>query len=152
MGYADEAFEELSRLAVERRKVLPDQVDRSTRGEAGVLRSLEKFGDLTPSQLARMARLSSGRVSSLLRSLEEKGFISRQADEHDRRNVHVSITPAGSAHNRKARKMMKEDVCWVFEQMGEEQTREFIRLCCLFGRYVALRCEERMGTGSTVSP
>ncbi|BDR53547.1 MarR family transcriptional regulator [Bombiscardovia nodaiensis] len=152
MSYEEEAFEELSRIAVEHRALVPEQVNRSTRGEAVVLRALEKFGDLTPSQLARIARLSSGRVSSLLRSLEEKGYIARQTDEQDRRNVHVSITPAGSEHNRKARSMMKEDVCWVFEQMGEEQTREFIRLCSLFCRYVALRCEERMGTAAPVFP
>ncbi|BDR54169.1 MarR family transcriptional regulator [Bombiscardovia apis] len=149
MTYAEEAFEELSRLVMEHRKSVPDQVNRAARGESVVLRALEQFGSLTPSQLSKIAHLSSGRVSSLLKSLEEKGFVSREGDEQDRRNVHVSITEAGSERNRKAHEMMREDICWVFEQMGETQTREFIRLGSLFCRYSGLRFQMRVGENQT---
>ncbi|AKV55965.1 MarR-type transcriptional regulator [Bifidobacterium actinocoloniiforme DSM 22766] len=152
MSYAEEAFDELSRLVMEHRAVVPEKVDRSIRGEAVILRALEKFGRLTPSQLCKVARLSSGRVSSLLRSLEGKGCVSRTADDEDRRNVHVSITEVGRERNRQAYGMMRRDICWVFGQMGQAQASEFLRLCALFDRYVAERCESRISQAGRRRP
>jgi DNA-binding MarR family transcriptional regulator len=145
MTYAEDSFEQLSQLVMKHRGLVPDRVDRSTRGESVILRLLGKMGSQTPSQLSKITGLSSGRVSSLLKALEEKGFIHRFTDDHDRRNVHVEITEAGREHNKAVYKMMQDDICWVFEQMGQEQTSEFIRLCSLFAKYSSFRFQMRVG-------
>lgn len=151
LTYAQEAFEELSQLVMKHRGMIPDQVDRSMRGEAVILRVLEQSGSLTPSQLSQLVGLSSGRVSSLLKSLEEKGLVRRSGDEQDRRNVHVVITESGSQRNQVAHSMMQEDICWIFEQMGKAQTQEFIRLCSFFVQCSGQRFQMRVKQAATCS-
>lgn len=48
-----------------------------------------------PSGLRRSMGVSSARIAALLKHLEQKGWISRSADEHDERRVNVSLTDAG---------------------------------------------------------
>ena len=48
-----------------------------------------------PSELRRSMGVSSARIAALLKHLEQKGWISRSADEHDERRVNVSLTDAG---------------------------------------------------------
>lgn len=45
-----------------------------------------------PSGLRRSMGVSSARIAALLKHLEQKGWISRSADEHDERRVNVSLT------------------------------------------------------------
>ena len=45
-----------------------------------------------PSELRRSMGVSSARIAALLKHLEQKGWISRSADEHDERRVNVLLT------------------------------------------------------------
>ena len=56
-----------------------------------------------PSGLRRSMGVSSARIAALLKHLEQKGWISRSADEHDERRVNVSLTRRHCA--RSARRM-----------------------------------------------
>lgn len=47
---------------------------------------------LSPSVLSRHQSVSKNTVSSLLRGLEEQGFIERQLDQHDRRSFTIRLT------------------------------------------------------------
>ena len=74
----------------------------------------------------------------LLSALEKKGQITREIDPNDRRIVHVSLTEAGERRAEKQREDMREAVCWIFSQMGERRTREFVDLAVEFTTYMSL--------------
>ena len=57
----------------------------------------EQHGNPTvnPTHLANTQQVSKNTISSLLRSLEEQGFIERTLDQDDRRQFHIRLTEAG---------------------------------------------------------
>ncbi len=52
---------------------------------------------LTVRELADALSLAPPNLSRMLRGLEERGFISRETDRRDRRNVLVALTPQGQS-------------------------------------------------------
>jgi MarR family transcriptional regulator, organic hydroperoxide resistance regulator len=67
-----------------------------------VLLSIDKEG--TPStQLGPKMGMEPTSLSRTLKMMEEQGLIERIPDEHDKRVVHVFLTPQGVAHRRVAR-------------------------------------------------
>lgn len=75
---------------------LKPAVFNSMRGEAAVLMSLYRAGgELSPSKLGNETHVSSARIANILRTLEEKGFITRHHLSSDRRQVAVALTDRG---------------------------------------------------------
>ena len=62
----------------------------------------------------------------------------REPDPEDRRSVHVKLTKIGEERAHKQREDMREAICWIFSQMGERRTREFIDLTDEFTTYMTL--------------
>lgn len=65
-----------------------------------LLMAHEEFGKgrgLTPTSLSRMRGVSKNTISSLLRGLEEQGYIERRLDPDDRRVFRIGLTKAGRA-------------------------------------------------------
>ncbi|MCH4209493.1 MarR family winged helix-turn-helix transcriptional regulator [Bifidobacterium sp.] len=138
MGYEQEAFERLLANVMSKRSLAAKQYARYTSGEPFVLRHLRKEGTATPSQLASALRSSSGRISAVLASLEKKGFITREVDAKDRRNILVSITETGLEQSIKDRDEARSAMCWIFTQMGERRTRDFVDLVTEFHVYMSI--------------
>src|SRR6185503_21249067 len=70
-----------------------------SRASFKVLLALRRLGPpytARPSELAEQLGLSRGALSARLSPLEEAGLIRRTTDPHDRRQVHVRLTDAGS--------------------------------------------------------
>lgn len=70
-------------------------------------------------------------VSRGLRSLEEKGLITRQVDEKDRRNTFVQLTEAGLALSTEIETIMTGFADGVFERVGAasfDQLNQSMRL------------------------
>ncbi|MEV5505614.1 MarR family winged helix-turn-helix transcriptional regulator [Streptomyces orinoci] len=66
------------------------------RAEFDILGTLRRMGrEMTPGQLARETFASGAAVTKRLRALEERGLVSRRADDRDRRVAHLSLTEAG---------------------------------------------------------
>lgn len=80
------------------------------------------------SALAGMLKVSSPAVSRMIGVLEEKGYIGRDADRKDRRNIRVYLTDSGKEIKRQAEERMRRMMSRVVERMGEEQTRHLIEL------------------------
>lgn len=98
-----------------------------SRGEAMVLRlvSLRPTG-MTPGELREQTEVSSARIAAILRTLEEKGMLHRQADGKDRRRVRVLLTEAGrrrAAENEACIVTMVES---VLERLEDEEIQ-----CCI---------------------
>jgi DNA-binding MarR family transcriptional regulator len=57
--------------------------------------SVERFGPLTPSELAAHERIQRPSATRVLAKLEEAGLVERTADPNDKRSALIAITPAG---------------------------------------------------------
>ena len=64
-----------------------------TPAEFRCLKQFAKTSQISIKELGRELRLSPGRITHILTSLEAKGFTSRSADPKDKRNVIVTSTP-----------------------------------------------------------
>ena len=100
------------------------------RGECRMLLYLEMSGEdnLQPGKLAKMLSVSTARVASILRSLENKGLISRRTSPEDKRKVFVNITEKGSEYIKDKRSFIIEYFDGIFGRISDDERVEFIRL------------------------
>lgn len=104
-------------------------VQDSIRGEYGVLRYLMYVHDnVSAGVLTEQLHVVPGRMTDILKSLENKGFIKRCKDNEDRRKVNVFLTEEGKIEAKEKRKYITEEYRGLFEILGEEDTKELIRL------------------------
>ncbi len=138
MGYEREALDELFAAVAMKRSELQTRLIRSGKGEPFLLRYLQHHGTSTPTMLASALKASSGRISALLAILERKGYVTREVDPADRRTVLVNLTEDGRREVERGYEEMRSAVCWIFRQMGERRTREFVDLTCEFATYMSV--------------
>ena len=138
MGFEEEAVHELWTNVWCHKSQMERDIAKGAQGESFVIRQLAHMGMMTPKQLAESMRATSGRISAVLAALEKKGQITRESDPDDRRVVRVRLTDAGRERGRKDMAEMREAVCWIFSQMGERRTREFVELTKEFSVYMSI--------------
>ena len=142
MGFEEELFHELATNTWDKRSRMQQEMVKGVKGEPFAVQELYRKGPLTPSQLASSMKTTTGRVSTLLSALEKKGQITRESDPDDRRVVHVNLTEAGRERAERQRESMREAICWIFSQMGERRTREFVDLVSEFTIHVAVHARQ----------
>lgn len=72
-------------------------VDSMSDGQFAVLAALKVHGPHTLGELADRERVSAPSMNRTVNYLEESGYLSRTADEDDRRKVNIELTDAGLA-------------------------------------------------------
>lgn len=87
----------------------------------------EKDG-MQPSELGELLHLARPTVSSLVNSLEVKGFVERRNSISDRRAVLVCLTEKGIRLIAQAHGEMERHVGRLVEFLGVDDTQELIRL------------------------
>ncbi len=98
-------------------------------GELKMLNLLSKCETgLTPGELCKRLFMTSARVASALKSVEKKGYVVRERDEKDRRSVIVTLTDRGREYAEKKDRELKEAFGFFLSELGEDDSREFIRL------------------------
>lgn len=101
----------------------------SLRGETAVLMALFRAeGALSPSELGRRTHVSSARVANILRSLEEKGLVTRSHDTTDRRQVAVALTKQGRAEATGIRASRTSAIEDYLRELGEKDSSELLRI------------------------
>lgn len=138
MDYKLEAVHELMFAMWASRSKATRSFERGTQGEMFVLRELEFQGSRTPSQLAQAMGATSGRISSILSGLTRKGWIVRTGDPQDRRSVVIELSDEGRRVVKQHSDKLVGDLSWVFSQMGERRTREFVGLLSEFMTYLSI--------------
>ena len=78
--------------------------------------------------ISKMMGLSPGRVTNILNMLEKRGYIEREHDEADRRKVYVTLTKSGGKHLREKYEETIRYISSLFRELGEEDTREYLRI------------------------
>ncbi|MFB7512788.1 MarR family winged helix-turn-helix transcriptional regulator [Streptomyces sp. NPDC056144] len=101
---------------------------------AGALDVLARLGTATGEglsigELARAAGVSSRNVTGLVDTLERDGLAQRVQDQHDRRSVRVTITPAGREWLDAFRQPTQRAMSAVFQGFTEDELARFRDLC-----------------------
>lgn len=138
MAFEDDAFERMHKIMTDGKSAMMENMNRVHRGEPAVMRVLAIKGECTPSQLADATGNSPGRISAILSALEKKGLVTRAIDPENRRHVIVRITPEGKRLVKLHKKTMDDRMRWVFGQMGERRTEQFLDLLTRFITYMSL--------------
>lgn len=138
MDYRLEAVHEVMFAMWASRSRATRSFERGAQGEMFVLRELAFQGPRTPSQLAEAMGATSGRVSTILASLTKKDWIVRTADPKDRRSVVVELSDEGRRAFRQHGDELVKRLEWVFSQMGERRTRDFVGLLGEFMTYLSI--------------
>lgn len=148
-GYVKEALLSFGEIMDSGHRKVIEDFNRANKGERFALHFLHmRDKPVLPSELSVALRISMARISALLGSLEKKGQVKREINMADRRNILVTLTEAG--RQRARREMDNRQTCMagIFEEMGEADTREFVRLTKLFAELTAKHMRPP-GTGET---
>ncbi|WP_422377900.1 homoprotocatechuate degradation operon regulator HpaR [Roseibium sp.] len=91
-----------------------------------ILRVLEEFGPQDASTLAERACLLLPSQTRIVQTLLEKGLVTRQADEKDRRKQTVAITDAGRAIIEEKLDDAKAIAARIEEVIGKEKLAQLL--------------------------
>ena len=95
-------------------------------GQGSILTILSEKASMSQKELQDILRIQPGSLSEILTKLEQKGMITREKDEEDKRKSVISLTEAGKAavHEQTPRMDEKE----MFDVLSEEEQTELKRL------------------------
>ena len=94
--YVNDSVAALERILTSDNFSAFERITRVSRGEIFVLKILLlRDGTSTPTEISEAMRSTKGRVSAILNSLEKKGFVGREIDRDNRRNIIVTLTDSG---------------------------------------------------------
>lgn len=103
-----------------------------------VLAALHLHGTHTLTELAVRDRISAPSMSRTVNGLEESGWLTRSADENDRRKVNISLTDAG--HTVVTETVRRRDE-WLDDALGDltQEERDILLQAATIMRKVADR-------------
>lgn len=88
--------------------------------------NIEDNKEYQPGELSRSLSVSSARISSMLKSLEKKGYILRRCSSDDKRKVFVSLTENGKKYIETKRESICCDFDDIFMGLGESDSAKII--------------------------
>ena len=95
-------------------------------GIGAVLNFLYDSGTpMTAGSISKFMNVSTARVAALLKKMEARGFISRQAGKEDGRTVVVHLTKAGTETVQKLRQNFHQDISTLIDTIGMERLIEY---------------------------
>lgn len=97
-------------------------------GEDPVLEYISRHDEaMTPSELAKTLGYTRPRMTRIIDSLEEKGYVIREQDTKDRRRVIVRCTDKGRDHAHDHSSSGVSSLAATLSKMGEHDARELLR-------------------------
>ena len=108
---------------------LTEVLNNFSRGEVGVLSYLvfDKC-EASAGELSEKLNVSTARIASILNSLESKNFITRKADDLDKRKTLVVITEKGRKLAVSTKKEIIDLLLKVIDEVGYDEIKEYIRI------------------------
>ncbi len=104
-------------------------IDEFMKGEAYVLQHLAQSPQpVLPGDISAAMGITTARIAAALNNLEDKGFITRKADETDRRKVLVELTPKGKEVAAQRKAEIAGYVEHLLRSLGEEDAAAYVRI------------------------
>jgi len=115
---------------------LQKEATASVSGEEGLLHYLAyKKNGVSSGFLKEQLEVGSGRMSDILKRLEEKELILRRDDPKDSRKVIVYITEQGREHAVYANERLRVWYRKLQEYLGERDSKELVRILKRLGNF-----------------
>ena len=121
---ANIAFSKFSRENRELKRYLP--IRPSEMGALNII--IRHEGNITPLAIAERLGVSKPMIAAHLQSLDEKGYIYKEASPEDKRSFYVRPTDAGRELAKEFETKQRDYMQRVEEQMGEGEFDELVRL------------------------
>ena len=128
MIFKDLAHELMNPLYCSERISYEDSKFPSGKTEKLVMIALHDQDYMYPSVLCRMVHASSPRMAVILKTLEERGWLTRTPDPDDFRKTIVRATPDGILAGTEFALAVEETMEEKLALMGEDDAREYVRL------------------------
>jgi len=93
-----------------------------------ILHDISKDNRVSLSVLRERIKLAPSTITPIITLLEDKKLIERNIDKSDRRNIFLKISPKGEEQIERVRIEVKSVMSKYIEYMGEEDTKQLIRL------------------------
>ena len=97
--------------------------------------------DVSPTRLSEAQHVSKNTISSLLRSLEEQGFIERTLDQTDRRQFRIRLTEKGRSLMRESMPGHIAFLNKLTSTLDEEEVNTLHRLLLKLHRSIRVHCD-----------
>ena len=97
---------------------------------------------VTPGNLSLELNVSTARTATALNMLEEKGLVIRKNDLKDRRRILVEITKKGIKQAENQMNITLHAITKMFDFLGEEDSKEFIRITDRMFRHILCKKNE----------
>lgn len=119
----------LKRMAQSRPKKLFHRFDDTNAGIGCVVRYLSDAGrPVSAGEISQFMNVSTARVAVLLRKMDEKGLIVRNADPDDARKTMISLSEKCMKNVEEHKGYFLDFFSSVIERMGRERFEQFIEL------------------------
>ncbi|HSP26098.1 MAG TPA: MarR family winged helix-turn-helix transcriptional regulator [Saliniramus sp.] len=112
--------------AIDTRSKAMSRVSGLTIPQVVILQGVRDLGEVTTNGLSRHVDLSPGTVVSILDKLEERGFIERYRNAHDRRVVHTRMTASGAAILAQAPSLLPDEVVLAIKELDDVDRRSLV--------------------------
>lgn len=93
-----------------------------------ILSYLSKFPDAHPSDMADSLKVTRPNIAANLRNLENKGFIERDVDKANRRQVYVTLTEKGNQYIALCNLQLMYLFASWFKILGDQDTENLFRI------------------------
>lgn len=141
------AGREMSRLSMVFRYAIAERLGLTV-SDLECLDYLADVESATAGQVAERTNLTTGAVTSMLRRLQQAGYVSAERDPADRRRVIVTLRPERVAELERPYERFAERAEWLIEGYSVNEIRLLVRH---FERMQAMYLEEldRLDSGGT---
>lgn len=92
-----------------------------------MMRCIKRKGRATSSELANTFNVNRSAITAIINRLNEKGFIERLPDSHDRRVIHLQLTEAGQLVVTQGEEKIQKVLESYFSQLDEQEMTQFLR-------------------------
>ncbi|MGW5561570.1 MarR family winged helix-turn-helix transcriptional regulator [Micromonospora sp. NPDC003944] len=120
------AGREMSRLSMVFRYAIAERLGLTV-SDLECLDYLADVGSATAGQIAERTNLTTGAVTSMLRRLQQAGYVTAERDPGDRRRVIVTLRPERITELRRPYERFAERAEWLVEGYGVEEVMLLVR-------------------------
>jgi DNA-binding MarR family transcriptional regulator len=120
------AGRETSRLSMVFRYAIAERLGLTV-SDLECLDFLGDAGSATAGQIAERTNLTTGAVTSMLRRLQQAGYVTAERDPADRRRMIVALRPERSAELEQPYERFAERAAWLVEGYSVEELRLLVR-------------------------
>ncbi|MHB0977232.1 MAG: MarR family winged helix-turn-helix transcriptional regulator [Candidatus Aquicultorales bacterium] len=103
------------------------------------LKTINDGRQVMPSEAAKKLQVTLGAVTHYINSLEEQGFIVREASPTDKRVVLVSLSPKGQEVVTALKKIYFGKIRGLVEYLGDQDSAELTRLLKKISEFFEIR-------------